>query len=219
LSISENYRAIRNEIPDYVEIVAASKTRTIDEIRELINAGCKNIGENYVYEAFEKYHNLGIDASKLRWHLIGHLQRNKVKTALEVFDVIQTLDSVKLADEINKKAKKVVVVYIEVNVGAEETKSGIMIDEVKNLVLDISSMKNLRIEGLMTIEPYSDDPDKSRVYFRKMRSLFDEIRNLQTQNMDLKILSMGMSNSYIAAIEEGSNMVRIGSKIFGKRLK
>jgi len=133
--------------------------------------------------------------------------------------VIQTIDSVKLADEINKKAKKVVVVYIEVNVGAEETKSGIMIDEVKNLVLDISSMKNLRIEGLMTIEPYSDDPDKSRVYFRKMRSLFDEIRKLQTQNMDLKILSMGMSNSYIAAIEEGSNMVRIGSKIFGKRLK
>jgi len=215
--ISENFRRIRSEIPGYVEIVPASKTRTSGEIRELIDAGCTNIGENYVREAQEKHRELGGDAFKLRWHLIGHLQRNKVKSALEVFDVIQAVDSVKLAEEINKRAEKPVTVYVEVNSGGEETKSGVSPDEIKNLISDISGMENLRVEGLMTIEPYSGNPEESRVYFREMKRLFDETRNLKIPNAELKTLSMGMSSSYREAVEEGSNMVRIGTKIFGER--
>jgi len=124
---------------------------------------------------------------------------------------------VKLAEEINKRAEKPVTVYVEVNSGGEETKSGVSPDEIKNLISDISGMENLRVEGLMTIEPYSGNPEESRVYFREMKRLFDETRNLKIPNAELKTLSMGMSSSYREAVEEGSNMVRIGTKIFGER--
>lgn len=214
---SENYKKIRKEIPDHVELIAASKTRSSSEILELINAGCKNIGENYVQEAQEKYSELGNGAEKLRWHLIGHLQRNKVREALEIFDVIQTLDSLKLAEEINKRAEKPVTVYVEVNIGGEKTKSGAKPGELKNLILNISKLKNLRISGLMTIEPYHSNPEDARPYFRKMKNVYNEINNLKIPNVNMKTLSMGMSNSYKVAVEEGSNMVRIGTKIFGER--
>lgn len=218
MSISENYKKIRNEIPDYVTIVAASKTRSAREILELINTtGCRDIGENYVQEAREKYNELGCSAEKFRWHLIGHLQRNKVKSALEIFDEIQSVDSLRLAEAINKSAEKPITVYVEVNIGEEKTKSGIKINEVKNLILNISHLENLRVEGLMTIEPYSENPEDARVYFKKMKNLFYEIQNLKISNVNMKTLSMGMSNSYKVAIEEGSNMVRIGTKIFEKR--
>jgi len=210
MSIIQNYLKIRSEIPDHVKIVAASKTRSAKEISKLIDAGCTDIGENYVQEAEEKYHELGKDAKKLRWHLIGHLQKNKAKRALEIFDVIQSVDSLEIAKEINRRAQKQVVVYVEVNIGDEKTKSGVKPGEVKNLIEEIAQLENLRVTGLMTIEPYSKNPEDSRIYFRKMKILFDEIQNLKT-------LSMGMSGSYKAAIEEGSNMVRIGSKIFGQR--
>ena len=221
MSISKNYKKIRSEIPDYVEIVAASKTRSAGEISKLIDAGCTDIGENYVQEAERKYDELGEDAEKVGWHLIGHLQRNKVKRALEIFDVIQSVDSLKLAEEINKRARKQVVVYVEVNIGDEKTKSGAKPEEVKNLIEEISKLENLRVEGLMTIEPYSNNPEDSIIYFRKMKILFDEIqsglkaRSFSSGIPDMKVLSMGMSNSYKAAIEEGSNMIRVGTKIFG----
>ncbi len=214
MSIYKNYTKIRSEIPEYVVIIPASKTRMHREILELINAGCKDIGENYVLEAREKYIALGEYAKKLRWHLIGHLQGNKVKSALEIFDVIQTVDSIRLAKSINNFAKKPITIFVEVNIGCEKTKSGVSPGEVKNLIIEISQYDNLRIEGLMTIEPHTTDP---QIYFKNMKILYDEIKKLKIPKVNMKTLSMGMSNSYNEAIPEGSNMVRIGTKIFGKR--
>jgi len=214
MSIYKNYTKIRSEIPEYVVIIPASKTRMHREILELINAGCKDIGENYVLEAREKYIALGEYAKKLRWHLIGHLQGNKVKSALEIFDVIQTVDSIRLAKSINNFAKKPITIFVEVNIGCEKTKSGVSPGEVKDLIIEISQYDNLRIEGLMTIEPHTTDP---QIYFKNMKILYDEIKKLKIPKVNMKTLSMGMSNSYNEAIPEGSNMVRIGTKIFGKR--
>ena len=217
MNIYENYKKIRSEIPENIEIIAASKTRSTGEIFDLINAGCKNIGENYVHEAVKKHSELGSDAKKLKWHLIGHLQGNKVSRAIEIFDVIQTVDSLKLAKEIDKRAEKQITIYVQVNIGEEKTKSGVKPDELKNLITSITKLKNLKVAGLMTIEPYSINPGDSRKYFRKMKILYDEINNLKIPGVDLKILSMGMSNSYKIAIDAGSNMVRFGTMIFGER--
>ncbi|ODS37249.1 YggS family pyridoxal phosphate enzyme [Candidatus Altiarchaeales archaeon WOR_SM1_SCG] len=217
MNIYENYKKIRSEIPENIEIIAASKTRSTGEIFDLINAGCKNIGENYVHEAAKKHSELGSDAKKLKWHLIGHLQGNKVSRAIEIFDVIQTVDSLKLAKEIDKRAEKQITIYVQVNIGEEKTKSGVKPDELKNLITSITKLKNLKVAGLMTIEPYSINQEDARKYFRKMKILFDEINNLKIPGVDLKILSMGMSNSYKIAIDAGSNMVRFGTMIFGER--
>ncbi len=212
------YREILRTIPSDVTLVAATKGRSIEEIMDAIDVGIRIIGENYVQEAEKKYEAIANTGAK--FHMIGHLQRNKVKDALRIFDCIQSVDSLRLARELDKqcaKLGKVQPILIEVNISGEETKHGINPDETMDILRQISDCPNLRVEGLMMMEPYSDDLESVRPYFRRMKQLFDEMRSYSLPNVELKILSMGMSNSYEVAIEEGSNMVRIGTKLFGPR--
>lgn len=224
MSIKENYRNIRGKIPENVKIVLAAKKRTTEEIIEAIEAGAKDIGENYVQEAENVFKKIDNRKNKVTWHLIGSLQKNKIRKALPIFDVIQTIGDYKIAEHINKRVKScgktVVPVYIEINIGSEMTKYGVKpdYDKIMDLINKISSnLKNLRVEGLMTMGPRFEDPEKSRSYFSKTREIFYKIKSQKLPGVDMKTLSMGMSNSYKVAIEEGSNMVRIGTAIFGKR--
>jgi pyridoxal phosphate enzyme (YggS family) len=216
--IKENVINILSELPPGVELVAAAKTRKPAKVLEAIEAGISIIGENYVQEAEDAYEVVG---NRARWHFIGHLQSNKVKKAVTIFDMIETVDSLKIAAEIDKHCSrlgKVMPVLIEINSGREEQKSGVLPEDAERLVKDISSLKNIRVEGLMTMGPRFGDPEDSRPYFSETRSLFNEIKGLSLANIDMKYLSMGMTNSYKVALEEGANIVRIGSKIFGERL-
>jgi len=215
-SIKERYDEIKKTIPHGVTIVAASKQRTIEEIEEATRAGIEIIGENYVQEAINKYKKI----EGLKWHIIGHLQRNKVKDAIKICNCIQSVDSVRLAKEIDQqcaKMFKIIPIFIEVNIGGEESKSGAKPDEVIDIIRQIAELPNLRIEGMMTMEPYFENPEDARPYLKRMKQLFDEVKSCNIPNTDIKILSMGMSNSYQVAIEEGSNMVRIGTRLFGPR--
>jgi len=228
MSITENYARLREEIPADVTIVVSCKTRAAEEIEEAINAGATDIGENYVQEGGQMYSALQKKAAKVKWHMIGHLQTNKINKALRVFDVIQTVDSLEKAAAIDKRVerarKKIVPVYVEINVGSEFSKAGIKpaehepFDEyVEKLVGDISALSHLRLEGLMTMGPRFGDPENVRPYFKRTKRIFERIKELDLPNVNMKYLSMGMTNSYRVAIEEGSNMVRIGTAIFGER--
>jgi len=216
-TITENYRRIREGVPADVAIVAAAKTRTSEEIVEAVGAGVRIIGENYVQEAEAARAALGEAAREVEWHMIGHLQRNKVNKALPLFDVVQTVDSLKLARSLDARAEGPLRVYVEVNVAGEESKSGVAPEGVRSLLEEIGEMQNLRVEGLMTMEPYFDDAERARPYLRRMKGVFDELRAAALPGVDLKVLSMGMTNSYRVAIEEGANMVRVGTAIFGPR--
>ncbi len=213
MSIKENIEKMRAKIPSDVTLIAATKTRAIDDIKQAIDAGIDIIGENYAQEAETKYREL---KGKVKFHLIGHLQTNKVKRALKIFDMIQTIDSLKLAKEIDKEAEKQIEVLIEINIGKEPNKTGVMPEKAIELVKDVSKLNNIRIKGLMTMAPYFKDAEKTRSYFKEMKALFEEIKTLKIKNIEMKILSMGMSHSYKIAIEEGANMVRLGTIIFGK---
>lgn len=216
MEIKKRYEEIIRTMPSNVKLVAATKQRSIEEIRQAIDSGIKIIGENYVQEALSKYKEI----ENVQWHLIGHLQRNKVKDAVKIFDCIQSVDSLRLAEEINKQCEKInktMPILIEVNIGGEESKYGINPDKTADLVAQIAELPNVHVEGLMTMEPYFDDPDNARPYFRQMKQLFENIKSMKIPNVNLNTLSMGMSNSYKVAIEEGSNMVRIGTKLFGPR--
>lgn len=222
MSIHENYKKIRQEIPEHVAIVLAAKERNKEEIEKAIDAGATDIGENYVQEAKEIHNSLGEKAKKVRWHMIGHLQKNKINKALEVFDVTQTVDSVKKAREIDKRAAikgKEISVFIEVNIGNEVSKTGIKpeYELVENLAREISLLKNLKLEGLMTMGPRFGNPEGNRPFFRNIKKIFDKLKSLDLPDTEMKYLSMGMSNSYKIAIEEGSNMIRPGTIIFGER--
>ena len=228
MSTSTNYVKIRQEIPKDVTIVLSVKKRTVEQIEEAIDAGVTDIGENYVQEAGEIYSSLRKKAGKTRWHMIGHLQTNKINKALRIFDVIQTVDSLEKAAAINKRVeratKEIVPVYIEINIGSEFSKAGIKpaehepFDEyMEKLAGDISALRHLRLTGLMTMGPRFGNPEDARPYFRRTRRIFERIKRLNLANADMKYLSMGMTNSYRVAIEEGSNMVRLGTAIFGKR--
>jgi pyridoxal phosphate enzyme (YggS family) len=228
MSISANYAKIRQEIPDYVTIIVSCKARAIEEIEQVIDAGVADIGQNYVQEAGQIYSALRKKAAKVRWHMIGHLQTNKINKALRNFDVIQTVDSLEKAAAIDKrveKAKKQIMpILIEINIGSEDSKAGIRVDEhepfedyMENLIKDISRFDHLRVEGLMTMGPRFGNPEDVRPYFRRTRRIFERIKALDLVNVDMKYLSMGMTNSYKVAIEEGSNMIRIGTAIFGER--
>lgn len=222
MNITENYQKIRKEIPNHVTIVVAGKTRTPKEIVEVIEAGATDIGENYVQEAEKMYVALGEKAKKIRWHMIGHLQANKINKALKIFDVIQTIDSFEKAFIINKKAEKmgkIIPIYIEINIGSEITKAGIKpkYEIIEDLVKKISKLNYVSLEGLMTIGPRFGNPEDSRQYFRKIKEIHEKIKFLNLPKIKIKTLSMGMSNSYKVAIEEGSNMIRLGTSIFGER--
>ena len=217
-SIKENVERILKELPAGVELVAAAKTKTAAEILEAVEAGIKIIGENYVQEAAEAFAVVG---RRGKWHFIGHLQTNKAKKAVEIFDMIETVDSPDLAREIDKRSRnagKVMPVLIEINSGEEEQKFGVRPKDAEALIREIAPLQNIRIEGLMTMGPFEGDPEDARPYFKITKQLFDAFKALALPGVEMKWLSMGMTNSYSVAIEEGTNMVRIGTKIFGPRI-
>jgi len=217
VTINENVRRILAELPEGVNLVAAAKDRHPEEVLEAVQAGIRLIGENYVQEAEEA---CSLAGTGVGWHFIGHLQGNKVKKAVQIFDMIETVDSVALAGEIEKRCaqiKKLMPVLIEVNSGREPQKSGALPENVEGLLRDISVFPHLKVMGLMTIGPLRGNPEGSRFYFRETRNLRDRISLLDLPGIEMKYLSMGMSDTYRIAIEEGANIVRIGTGIFGER--
>ena len=215
--IKDKVRKIMEELPEGVALVGAAKTRTVDEVLEAVDGGLRIVGENYVQEAEKVFQAVG---GRVKYHMIGHLQTNKAKKAVQVFDVIETVDSAKLAREIDRQCEKlgkVMEVLIEVNSGEESQKAGAMPADVLSLAEEISKLQNVRLMGLMTMGPISEDPEVSRPFFGRTRALFDALKRTNLPNVQMRYLSMGMSDSYRIAIEEGANMVRIGTAIFGER--
>ncbi|MEW6738359.1 MAG: YggS family pyridoxal phosphate-dependent enzyme [Nitrospirota bacterium] len=205
--------------PDEVKLIAVTKTVGIEAIKDAIDAGLRIFGENRVQEAQKKISDLKseISNSNIEWHLIGHLQKNKAKYAVQLFDLIHTVDSVELAEELNKQAEKIGKiqrVLVQVKLSEEETKHGISEDELILLLEEIKKLKNLKLEGLMTMPPFFEDPERARQYFRRLREIRD---NAEQKGFKLPELSMGMSGDFEVAIEEGATMVRIGTAIFGER--
>ena len=216
MSITENTKRLLEEIPAGVRVMAAVKTRTPEEIIEVLNAGISLLGENYVQEAETARAAVSLPAE---WHCIGHLQKNKVKKAVTLFDVIETVDSIGLAREIDRHCAalgKVMPVYIEVNSARESQKSGAMPEDVPALLADIAGLEYIKVTGLMTMGPAAGG-EACRSCFRETKQLFDRLRGLHLPGAELTELSMGMTDSYQAAIEEGATMIRIGSLIFGPR--
>jgi pyridoxal phosphate enzyme (YggS family) len=217
MSIAENVKQLLAELPEGVKLLAAAKTRTPAEIAEAVTAGIGIVGENYVQEAEKAYQEVG---NKVEWHFIGHLQKNKVKKAVTLFDMIETVDSVELAAEIDKRCGqigKTMPVLIEINSGREAQKAGVYPEEAEQLIEAIAGMKNIRVQGLMTMGPATIQAEELRTCFRETKGLFDRIKQAALPNIEMKYLSMGMTDSYKIALEEGANMVRIGSMIFGRR--
>ena len=215
--IKDNVESILKELPENVDLVGAAKTRTPEEVLEAIEAGLEIIGHNYVQEAEKAFEAVG---QRTKWHMIGHLQSNKAKKAVRVFDMIETVDSVKLAKAIDKACgniKKTMPILIEINSGEEPQKAGVMPKDAVSLIREISELGNIKVMGLMTMGPFSGDPEDARPYFQKTRELFEEFKKLNLPGVEMKYLSMGMSNSYKIALEERANMVRIGTNIFGER--
>jgi len=215
--IEENVRDILTELPNGVELVAAAKTRTPEEVLEAIQSGVKIIGQNYVQEAESVHEHVG---KKAKWHFIGRLQKNKVKKAVGIFDMIETVDSVELAREIDKRCTqigRVMPILVEINSGREEQKSGVLPENGERLIREISTLQHIKVMGLMTMGPRFGNPDDSRPYFVETRRLFGKIKKLDLPNVEMRYLSMGMTNSYKIALEEEANIVRIGTKIFGER--
>ena len=217
MDIRQNVSEMLGELPVGVHLVVAAKTKKPEEILEAIESGIEIIGENYVQEAESVYEVIG---NRVKWHFIGHLQKNKVKRAVALFDMIETVDSVELAREIDKgctQIGKIMPVLIEINSGCEEQKTGVFPEDAEQLVRDILAFNNIRVMGLMTMGPSYGNPEASRPYFVETKKIFDRIRQLYLPGVEMQYLSMGMTNSYKIALEEGANMVRIGSKIFGER--
>jgi pyridoxal phosphate enzyme (YggS family) len=205
------------EIPDGVKLVAAAKTRNPQEILAAIDAGIQIIGENYVQEAELAYRIIG---NSVEWHFIGHLQKNKVKKAVALFDMIETVDSPEIAAEIDKRCAetgKTMPVLIEINSGREPRKSGILPEKAAELITGISRLPNIRVAGLMTMGPPVSRPEDSRPFFRETRQLFESIKKLDLPRVEMQYLSMGMTDSYRIALEEGANVIRLGNRIFGAR--
>lgn len=226
--ISDNVDNIMNQVKelceskkqDYNNVTVIAVTKTIDtaRIKEAIDSGITDIGENKVQEIMDKYEDLK-DISNI--HLIGHLQSNKVKYIIDKVKLIHSVDSLSLMKEINKRANKAgidVNVLIQVNVADEDSKFGIKMEEVEDLVINASQFDNIRIKGLMTIAPFAENPEDVRLVFRALKEKYDELANKEYKNVEMKYLSMGMTNDYHVALEEGSNMIRVGTGIFGKRV-
>jgi pyridoxal phosphate enzyme (YggS family) len=213
--ITQNIEKNFASIPESVTVLAAAKTRTIAMVQEAYRAGLVHFGHNYVQEAAAMVPAMTED---IRWHMIGHLQRNKVKQALTLFDVIDSVDSLRLAETLENHAaqmEQVVPIMLEINIGEEEAKTGVAPDAALELAGSMQSLPHLHLLGVMTMGPLSGDPENSRAYFKQTRRLFEQIQKVQSS---VQILSMGMSNDYHVAIEEGASMVRLGTAIFGERI-
>lgn len=227
VDVAANYRKVIDRItvaalkagrnPQEIKLLAAGKSQSVETVQAAITAGVRLIGENYVQEAESKRQ---VISEAVEWHMIGHLQRNKVKEALNTFDLIQSLDSVALALELDKEGRrsgKTVRTLIEINLGDEQSKSGIGQDKVQELVKRVSELAHLHVEGLMAVPPFKENPEESRPYFCALRELQVELQGWKIPNGSFSELSMGMTHDYPIAIEEGATIVRIGTALFGPR--
>lgn len=225
--IRENIKWVENKIDDAckksgrdreaVTLIAVSKTKPVSMLQEAYEAGCRDFGENRVQELVDKYEHMPKD---IRWHMIGHLQRNKVKYIVDKVYLIHSVDSLRLAEEISKEAGKkgvIVSILIEVNVAKEETKFGTTCEDVIELVEEIAKLPNIQVKGLMTIAPYVENPEENRQYFEKLRQIYVDIIRKNIDNVCMDVLSMGMTGDYEVAVTEGATYVRVGTGIFGER--
>lgn len=217
LSIEARINKIINEIPENVKLIAVSKTRTLDELEEAYNAGSRDFGENKVQELVEKYDEFHND---VRWHFIGHLQKNKVKYIVGKVFIIHSLDNIGLLKEIEKRYSmnnEIANVLIQINIGRDPNKSGVLLENLEELIEACENCKNVKVKGLMTVIP-KEDEESNRKYFKNMKEIYDSLSKKMYNNISMEYLSMGMSGDYQIAMEEGSNMIRIGEGIFGKRI-
>jgi len=217
MGIAANVKAILAELPAGVELVAAAKTRSAAEILEAIEAGVGAIGQNYVQEAADVFPAIG---RRARWHFIGHLQTNKAKRAVEIFDLIETVDSIALGRELDKRAAaagRTMEVLIEINSGREPQKAGVLPEETASLARELAALPRLRVLGLMTMGPFEGAPEDSRPYFRETRRVFDALNQAAIPGVEMRRLSMGMSHSWRVAVAEGANLIRLGTAVFGPR--
>lgn len=225
--VKENYEIVREEIartakncgrnPNDITLIAVSKTKPLENIEELISIGVRDFGENKVQELCDKYENV---STPVRFHLIGHLQTNKVKYVVDKSCLIHSVDSIRLAKEIQKVAAKKQItaqILIEVNLAKEESKFGLYLEDVIPFLEEIAHYSNIHVNGLMTIAPFVENPEENREYFRSLKQLSLDIISKNIDNIDMNVLSMGMTNDYKVAIEEGATMVRVGTAIFGTR--
>lgn len=225
--LADNYRQVLNNIqdacqavgrdPKEVTLVAVSKTKPVEMLQQVYDAGARVFGENKVQEIMDKYNHLPGD---IRWQMIGHLQRNKVKYIVDKVDMIHSVDSYRLAQTIETEAAKknvTVSVLLEVNVAEEESKFGLKMDEVLPLVQQISELPHVQVKGLMTIAPFVSNPEDNREIFRKLKKLSVDIEAKNINNTTMSVLSMGMTGDYMVAVQEGATMVRVGTGIFGER--
>ena len=216
-SVGESVRQIQDTIPTGVLLIAAAKMRSLEEVQAAIEAGVTHIGYNYVQEALPIIQ--AVD-NRVTWHMIGHLQRNKAKVVVQNFDMVETVDSLRLARTLNRHCanfEKKMPVLVEINSGRESNKTGILPKDVGAFIQQINNLEHLHIEGLMTMGPRFGVPEESRPYFKATREAFERLAAKNIPNVDMRYLSMGMSNSYQIAIEEGANIVRIGTRLFGVR--
>lgn len=228
MSIADNLTAVMSRIaaaaeragrdPSAIRLVVVTKTVDIERIRDVVSAGAQILGENRVQEAKDKIERLGRIAA---WHLIGHLQTNKAKNAVKLFDLIHSVDTLELAREIDKQAAKagsVQDVLVEVSIAGEASKAGMAVKDAPSLVREAAKLANIRIKGLMTMPPFSEDPEDSRPYFAVLRELSESIARENIPNVSMRELSMGMSGDFEVAVEEGATLVRVGTAIFGERV-
>ena len=226
MDIKENYKKVIGKIeracqrvkrdPKKIKLVGVCKNQPVEKIKELYNCGVKIMGENKTQEA--ELHRSQLESLDIEWHFIGKLQKNKINKILVNFDFIQSVDGVKSLEHIHKRSSKETEVFIEINIGEEKNKSGFTVDGLKKALNYISNLNRIKVIGLMTIPPFFEDSESVRPYFIKMRELKDEINSFKLPNFDIQHLSMGMSNDFEVAIEEGATMVRIGTALFGRRL-
>lgn len=225
--VKENYEIVREEVvktakdcgrnPNDITLIAVSKTKPLENIEELISIGVRDFGENKVQELCDKYEHV---STPVRFHLIGHLQTNKVKYVVDKSCLIHSVDSIRLAKEIQKVAAKkqiIAQILIEVNLAKEESKFGLYLEDVIPFLEEISHYSNIHVNGLMTIAPFVENSEENREYFRSLKQLSLDIISKNIDNIDMNVLSMGMTNDYKVAIEEGATMVRVGTAIFGTR--
>ncbi|NBI06906.1 YggS family pyridoxal phosphate-dependent enzyme [Senegalia massiliensis] len=228
MSIKENIKIIEQKIQDAcdrsnrnrsdVKLIAVTKTQSIESIEEIIDSGLYDIGENKVQEIMDKYDSL--NREELNWHMIGHLQSNKVKYIIDKMNLFHSLDRLSLAKELNKRARKsdrVVDVLIQVNIAEEESKFGMKKQDIWNFIESLKKYPFIAVKGLMVMAPFDEEPENIRYVFKEAKSLFEDIKKKEIPYIDMKYLSMGMTNDFEIAIEEGANLVRVGTGIFGKR--
>lgn len=225
--IRENLRTVEDRIQaacrqcgrnrEEVQLIAVSKTKPVEMLEEAYACGCRDFGENKVQELVDKYERLPKD---IRWHMIGHLQRNKVKYIVDKVSLVHSVDSLRLAEEISRQAEKKQTeldILVEVNIAQEESKFGTSRAEAAQLVEEIAKLPCIHVKGLMTIAPFVEHPEENRKYFRQIKELSVDIEKKNIDNVSMSVLSMGMTNDYMVAVEEGATMVRVGTGIFGER--